>query len=157
MIEDLLEGILQGVFPLDTAHLGVVHQEIEEIREMVDAIHRHHVEILMIEIQRIVGESILLNDCYPNVDHQTDEGATRLLEGEIPQIDVEIHHRESIRQIEREILHPGDTRLLEEGIRLLESTLQIDEAIHQKEEIVRRQKVILLKGDHHLHLEKVIL
>lgn len=166
MIEDLLEGILQGVFPLDTAHLGVVLQETGEIRGMEGAILRHLVETLTIEteeIQKIVGEIILLEDIHPNVDLLTDEGnlllegGTLQIEGDIHQIDEGIRHPEDILQIEREILHPGDTLLIEGGIHLLEGILQKKEDIHLTEGILQIEEEIHQIEEGTLQIDEQIL
>lgn len=117
MIEDLPEGNLQGVYPLDTARLGVVH---EDVQEMVDVIHHHHAEIHMIEIIRpkdirqIEGGIHLQGGGFLQIEeqirlkedgtHQIEEGSHRIRE---------IHQSEGVgHQLEKITLHEG-TRLKE--------------------------------------------
>lgn len=133
MIEDLLEGILQGVCPPDTAQLGVVPQDTGDVRGRADAIHHRRVATLTIEtgeIRKIAGGTIPPEGIHLDVDPQTDER-----------------------------IHPsGEENLQNEGGTLrIEGNLQVgEEGILRKTETYLQNKnagstrleEILLKGGH---------
>lgn len=149
VIEDHPEGNLQGVYPLDTAHLEMVHQITEDIQEMVvDVIHHLRAGILMTEIIRLDVVPRIEEEIHHHQEtdiHPIDEGQTRLIEEGIPQIEETIH------------------QLVKEGNNHLKGkdTLQRDEMIHQiaeagplLEEIIHQEENPL-KGNPHPFLGRV--
>lgn len=124
MIEDLPEGILQGVCPLDTARLGVVRQNTDEAREMVDVTLHHLAGTRLIKIEEIqvnAGEIIRQKEGI-----LLSEEENRLIEGGIHRTGEENRHLGGIRRTGEESLHPGDTRRTEGEIRRLEDIHQIE-------------------------------
>lgn len=152
MKEDLPEEILQGVYPLDIAHLGVAHQIIDDDRGMAGVIHHHPAEIHMMEPGIIPLEDTHHQDADPRIEgeiHRLDEDIHLKEGGETPQIGGDILQTEELApQIE-------ETLQTEEGIH------QIGERLHQIEEAdLQLGEIILLDGllplGNHPHLKKLI-
>lgn len=149
MIEDLLEGSLQGVCPPDTARLGVVR------RGTGGASRRRHVGTRSTETGGIVRGNIRPGGTRRGEvrrteggirlreggSHQTEEGS-RLIEEGIPQIGGDTRQTESLLRIEVlriEVLRIGGGSRRREG-----GSLQKEEGTH-------------LTGGRNLQLEEIIL